>query len=244
MFRSAAPAPGPGPEPGDHPARGCGHLRNDRSGRHHRRVPDRVPGADVDVAEAQAQDVLRSGDRGRHRSAGADPGRHGAPVPAATEQGRAGGVSVAGTGSGAQAHPGRAAVSGAGDADRHRRRRLQPRRGRSATPLHGRLETPWRARTAQGAAGRRHEEKRLHRRVRRADLRADQGLWQLRFPRVPRRQLCLADLRQLLVEMPRTGGLRLCADQQLADGVLQPGPDSAGRSASSFAGSPGGRARQ
>ena len=39
----------------------------------------------------------------------------------------------------ARQDPGRAAVPGAGDADRHRRRRLHPRRGRPAAPRHGDL---------------------------------------------------------------------------------------------------------
>ncbi len=63
---------------------------------------------------------------------------------------------------GVEAHPGGSTVSGASDADRHCRRRLQPWRGRPVAPFHGGLETSWRAGTAQGPAGRRHEEKRLH----------------------------------------------------------------------------------
>ncbi len=43
------------------------------------RVPDRVARADVDAAAAEAALLLRSRDRGGHRAAGPDPGRHGAP---------------------------------------------------------------------------------------------------------------------------------------------------------------------
>ncbi len=45
--------------------------------------PDRVARADDDAAAAQAEGLLRLGDRGRDRSPGADSRRHGAPVSAA-----------------------------------------------------------------------------------------------------------------------------------------------------------------
>ncbi len=97
----------------------------------------------------QAQQVLRSGDRGRDRPTWAHPGRHGPPVPAPPD----------GAGAGRyrrtrclEPHPGaharRAALPGAGHADRDGRRRLHRRarptscaatwrRGRSTGRLEG-----------------------------------------------------------------------------------------------------------
>ena len=59
-------------------------------GRFARRVPGREPGADEHAAAAQAALLLRSRHRGRDRPPGADPGRHGAPVPEATRRQGAG----------------------------------------------------------------------------------------------------------------------------------------------------------
>ena len=96
----------------------------------------------------------------------------------------------------------RTPVPGAGDADRHRRRRLQRRRGRPTAPLHGRLEAQGRAGAAPGKAHAGHARARLHPGVRRTHLRADQGLRRLRLPRIPRCQLRPAYLRQQLAQMP------------------------------------------
>ncbi len=63
--------------------RRSGRLRHDLQGRHHRRVPDRIARADVHAAAPEADAVLRSGDRGGHRAARPDPGRHGASLSAA-----------------------------------------------------------------------------------------------------------------------------------------------------------------
>ena len=60
-------------------------LPHDLARRHHRRVPDREPGADVDAAAAAAGEILRSRHRGRDRAAGTDPGQHGASLSAARE---------------------------------------------------------------------------------------------------------------------------------------------------------------
>ena len=65
-----------------HPGRGSRRLRDDPGRRHRRRVPDRVARAAVDAAAPQARVLLRPGDRGRDRAPRADPGRHGASVPA------------------------------------------------------------------------------------------------------------------------------------------------------------------
>ena len=74
---------------------------------------------------------------------GPDPGRHGPPLPAPAE-GRGAGRPIPSRGAarGAGQDPRRAAVPGAGDADRHRRRRLHARRGRPAAPRHGDLQPP------------------------------------------------------------------------------------------------------
>ena len=60
-----------------------GDLPDDPARRHHRRVPDRKPRADVDAAAAAAGEILRSRHRGRDRAAGTDPGQHGASLSAA-----------------------------------------------------------------------------------------------------------------------------------------------------------------
>ena len=61
-------------------------YRHDPACRHGRRVPDRKPGADVDAAAAAAEGILRSGDRGRDRAAGPDPGEDGASLSAAARK--------------------------------------------------------------------------------------------------------------------------------------------------------------
>ncbi len=99
-------------------------LSDDPARRHDRRVPDREPRADVDAAAAEAGEILRSRHRGRDRAAGAHPGRHGASLSAPPPGARGRRLSLRGTGGGARQDAGRAAVSGTGDEDRDRRRRL------------------------------------------------------------------------------------------------------------------------
>ena len=77
-------------------SRPSARLRDDAARRHHRRVPDREPGADVDAAAAQARQVLRSRHRGGDRAARTDPGRHGASLPQAPAGHRAGELSLRG----------------------------------------------------------------------------------------------------------------------------------------------------
>ena len=82
--------------------------------------------------------LLRSGRRGGDRAPRPDPGRHGPSVPAAAH--RAGGGRASPhpmPRADPRTHARRAALSGAGDADRHRRRRVHRRRGRSAPARHG-----------------------------------------------------------------------------------------------------------
>jgi error-prone DNA polymerase len=78
LRRSRVPSPDPPGIPPEDPA----HLRDAPGRRYGRRVPDRIARADVDAAAAEAAQFLRSGDRGRDRPPGADPGRHGASLPA------------------------------------------------------------------------------------------------------------------------------------------------------------------
>ena len=67
-----------------------------------------------------------------------DPGRYGPPLSAPSQPHRAGRLSSR-AGAGAAKNHGRAAVPGTGDADRHCRRRVRPRRGRQIAPLDGEL---------------------------------------------------------------------------------------------------------
>ena len=63
-------------------------LRHDLPRRHARRLPDREPGADVDAAAAEADEVLRPRHRGGDRPARPDPGRHGASLSAPPRRAR------------------------------------------------------------------------------------------------------------------------------------------------------------
>ena len=65
------------------------------SGRHAGRLPDREPGADVDAAAAEAEDLLRPRRSGRDRPARPDPGRHGPSLSSPPEGRGAGALSEA-----------------------------------------------------------------------------------------------------------------------------------------------------
>ena len=82
LLRSPGRAQGDAARPRPDPAGRPGRLRHDLRSRHDRRVPDREPGADVDAAAPEAPEPRRPDDRGRRGPAGADPGRHGPPLPA------------------------------------------------------------------------------------------------------------------------------------------------------------------
>ena len=101
-------------------------LRDARPRRFDRRVPGREPRADEHAAAAQTQGFLRSGHRGRDRAAGADPGRHGPSLSAPPRKQGAGPLSIKGSGRRVGQDARRAAVPGASDADRDRRRRASP----------------------------------------------------------------------------------------------------------------------
>ena len=113
---------------GHHPGRRSRRLPHARPRRHDRRLPDRKSRADDDAAAPEAGELLRSRHRSCDRAPRPDPGRHGASIPAPPARAGAGVLPVEGIGGGAVQNPGRAAVPGAGDADRHRRRRLHARR--------------------------------------------------------------------------------------------------------------------
>ncbi len=206
---------------GHDPAGRPGGVRHDLPGRHDRRVPDREPGADDDAAAAAAADVLRPGDRGGDRAARADPGEHGASVPAA----------AAGRGSGdvSQRRDSRGARKRRWACRFFRSRRcgwpwwrpVHAGRGRSAAPGDGRLAPAGRHRAVSQEAARRacrptacREEfaERVYQQIR--------GFRRVRLSRVARGQLravgvCLGVAQALL-----PGRVRRGADQQPADGLL------------------------
>jgi hypothetical protein len=84
--RAGRPAPRQRVRDAGHPGRRSGHLRHDPRGRYRGRIPDRVARPDEHAAADEAARVLRPRDPGGHRAAGADPGRHGASLPAAARQ--------------------------------------------------------------------------------------------------------------------------------------------------------------
>ena len=227
-----------------HPGRGPAHLRDDPQGRHARHLPDREPGADGDAAAHQAAHLLRSRHRGRHRAARPDPGRHGASLPAPARGQGGGRLPDARTGEGARQDPRRAAVPGAGDAGRHRMRRLHRRRGGSAAPRHGDLQVHRRGQPVPRQADRRHGGARLRARLRRAHLRAAGGLRQLRLSREPRRLLRADRLRQQLAQVLASGRVLRGAAQRPADGLLRARADRARRPRPRRRGPPDLRQRQ
>ncbi len=221
LRRRSRPRPGAG--------RGPGRLRDAAGGRFDRRLPGREPGPDVDAAQAEAENVLRPRHRGGDRPPGADPGRHGPSLSAPPRGQGAGRVSLEGPRGGAGQDAGRAAVPGAGDAHRHRRRRLHALGGRRPQALDGGLPPPGLARPLPHQARRGHGRARLRAGIRRALLQADRRFRLLRLPREPRRQLCASGLRLLLAQMPLSGRLLRCHPQCPADGLLCPGPARPGR---------------
>ena len=118
----------------DAAARGSGGLRHAVQGRFARRLPGGEPGADELPAADAAADLLRPRHRGGDRAPRADPGRHGASLPAPAPRRGARRVPLGRARRGAWQDAGGAAIPGAGDADRHHRRGLCPRRGRPAAP--------------------------------------------------------------------------------------------------------------
>ena len=90
---------------------------------------------------------------------------------------------------GARQDPGRAAVPGAGDAHRDRRRRLHARRGRQAAPRHGDVPPGRHHPVFPRQVRRGHDAARLSPRLRRALLQPDRRLRRIRLSREPCREL-------------------------------------------------------
>ena len=122
---------------------------------------------------------------------------------------------------------GRAAVSGTGDAHRHRGGEVHAGGSQPAPPLDGDVPQCRHHPSLLRQDGRRHDGARLHAGFRRALLSPDRGLRHLRFPGEPRRQLRSAGLCLGVAEMPPPGGVCLCAAEFAADGVLRAGADRA-----------------
>ena len=130
---------------------------------------------------------------------------------------------------GAAQDAGRAAVPGAGDEDRHRRRRFHAGGGRQAAPRHGDLQARRHHRHVPAQDDRRHGGQRLRARLRRALLPSDRGLRRIRLSGKPRRELRAPGLCLGLAEMPLSGRLRGGAAERAADGLLRAGADRARR---------------
>ncbi len=133
----------------------------------------------------------------------------------------------------------RAAVPGAGDEDRHRRRRLHAGRGRQAAPRHGDLQAHRHHRHVQDQDDRGHGRARLSARVRRALLQPDRGLRRIRLPGKPRRELRAPGLCLGLAQVPLPRRLRRRAAQRPAHGLLCAGADRARRARARRRGAPG-----
>lgn len=207
---------------GDGSRRGPRRLRHGWPGRHDGGVSNREPGPDEHAATPQAALLLRSGDRGRDRSARPHPGGHGASVLAAPGRAGSGGISRRAHSRRAGKDAGGADLSGTGDAAGGGGGRLHPRRGRSAAPGHGRLAAPRRHGGLSAEVPRGHEGQRLPGNIRPERLSPDPGLRRLRFSRVARRLVRPLGLRLRLAQVLLPRRLRRRPAQQPADGFLRP----------------------
>ena len=145
-------------DPGQYSRRRCRRLRHDQQGRDGGSFPDREPGPDEHAAPTQAPLFLRSGDRSGDRAARSDPGRLGAPLPAATSQKSSGRVSERGGPQGFGKNPRGAALSGTGDATGNGRGWFYARPGRRAASGDGGLAKRWIDRSFSHTAHRRHAQ--------------------------------------------------------------------------------------
>jgi hypothetical protein len=150
--RQAGPPAGTAPDP----ARRQTQLRDAVPWRQRGHLPGGKPRADEHAAAPAAAQVLRPGDRSRHRAPRPHPGRHGPPLSAPAFGRRAGGLPQRRSAPGAGAHAGRAHLPGTGDAAGHPGRRLHTRRSRSAAPRDGRVEAQGRPGPLPRKAGRPH----------------------------------------------------------------------------------------
>ncbi len=144
------------------------------------------------------------------------------------EQG-AGRLSEQGNQIGARANARRSDLSGAGDAARDRRRRLHARRGRSAAPLDGGVETQRRARAAQRATDFAHDGQGICARICRAHLQADRRVRRIRISGKSRSELCVAGVCVVLDQAPSSRCIPGRAAEQPADGFLCARATGAGR---------------
>ena len=112
---------------------------------------------------------------------------------------------------GAGQDAGRAAVPGAGDADRDHRRGLHRRGGRPAAPLARHLQEARQRLRIPRPVPEGDGEERLCAGLRRTLLRPDRGLRLLRVSRKPRRELRASGLCLGLAQVPSPGHLRLRA---------------------------------
>ena len=199
------------------------------AGRLGRRVPGRVPRPDGDAAPAEAPLLLRPRRRDRPDPARPDPGRVGAPLHPPAQRRGARHLPPPPHRGGAGEDPRRAAVPGAADAARHRRRRVHGRGVRPAPPGHG-LQAVRRADGAPAPAlrrGRRRPGGR--RRDDRGALGEARRLRQLRLPREPLGVLRLPRLRLVVAEAVVPGGVLRRVAQRPADGLLLAALARAGR---------------
>ena len=171
-----------------------------------------------------AQVFLRPGDRSGHRPPRPDPGQHGPSLSPPPQRRGGGRVSQRGHPPRAGEDARRAAVPGAGDAAGGRGGRLHARRGRSASPRHGRVAAAGRDRSIPPQAHRRHARPRVHAGVGRGRLSSDPRLRRVWFSRVARRQFRPAGLRLVLAEASLPGRFHRRLAQQPAAGVLRPRP--------------------
>ena len=134
---------------------------------------------------------------------------------------------------------GRAAVPGAGDADRHRRRRAS----RPTRPTSCAAPWPPSATSAPSTSSARSSSPAwcgdgYAARVRRALLQPDRGLRRVRLSREPRGELRAARLRLVLDQVPLPGGVLRRHPQQPADGLLPAGAARARRARARRRGAP------
>ena len=139
---------------------------------------------------------------------GPDPGRHGPPLSAPPAGARGGRLSLARARGCVEEDARRAALPGAGDEDRHRRRRFHPLGSRSAQARHGDLPPGRHDPDVSGQDGRGHGRKRLRAPLRRALLPPDRGFRRIRLSREPCGELRPPRLRLVLDEMPLPRRLR------------------------------------
>jgi len=175
---------------------------------------------DVDAARASAR-ARSTISWSRSRSCGlARSPRHGPPVPAPAQRPRARRVPAPVSERSPRQDARRAAVPGAGDAARGRRRRLHPGRSRPAPPRHGRVAPQRPHRKTPRAPDLCDGEKRHRARVRRARLRTDPRLRRVWISGEPRRELRAHRVCDVVDEEALPAGVHVLAAQCAADGVL------------------------